>query len=229
MEQEQQQVLKNLETIMEGRLPDSPGQTFDTQLDALREASAQELEALLMDPSLHEPANSAIRDEVISLLAEHKSPNHVNQLLDMLAPEVAEMGKMASGEAGDRALPPAERARKALGEMNNPLADVIPDTVRHFLMDSDGTFYLELFEGEVFTMEDFDLVLDPIVTGVMEADRIHSLSGVHARKDVEMQTIEIQFLEFLMSGDMITAQTNHPKAPIVHLRREDFIMAMPAN
>ena len=75
-------------------------------------------------------------------------------------------------------------------------------------------------------MADFDMVLDQIITGVIEDDTMHSISGLYAQKDINDKTVSIQFLEMFFDGDQITIKTNHPMAQIVHMRREEFMVML---
>ena len=222
-----EQILKDLETILEGRLPEQPNETFANQTDALKEASDEELEILLADPALHAPENVKVRNEVLGVLNDRLSPERVNQILKEVEIKRVDMFQMTSTqEVLDTDKTAAERARAALSEAGCPLADLIPDEVRHFIIDPDGTFYLELEQPELYHMADFDMVLDQIITGVIEDDTMHSISGLYAQKDINDKTVSIQFLEMFFDGDQITIKTNHPMAQIVHMRREEFMVML---
>ncbi|MEL6179572.1 MAG: hypothetical protein AAFS10_11500, partial [Myxococcota bacterium] len=91
-----EQILKDLEHILEGRIPSQPNQTFATQTEALKEASDEELEILLADPALHSPENVEVRNEVLSLMHDRFSPERVNQILEDVEVKQVDMFRMAS-------------------------------------------------------------------------------------------------------------------------------------
>lgn len=221
---EQMQITKAINDLMQGQTPEVEGMELQKTLDGLEKHSTEELEQLLMDPSLAEGVNASLRDEILRILGERKGRDYVNGLVANATREPqADQAQINFDPNATAEKTPAERAREVLASYGNPLADAIPKDVKSFLVNADGAFYLELHEGRSIQMKDYDLVMDQVVTGQMESGVVNNLTGIKAVKEIYTEQVEIRFLGMEVSGNMIIITTDHPMAPKLQLGIDELI------
>lgn len=227
---QQDEISSRIETILRGRDPDRPGVSLTASRDVLESSSTAELERLLASPELEAPENAALRDELLGVLQMRCGSAYLDRVLEGVrdvdggnwVQEVSQNYRL------DMEKTPAQRAREALREFNCPLAEIIPEHVERFHIDSEGLFFMELEAQEMVHFSDFDMLLGEEVSGRVEVDRLEELFGVSAMVFVQDRAVDITLTEMHVDGDRITIVTDHPLARVVHMKRDDFLFAIMA-
>jgi hypothetical protein len=223
----QAEIQQKLDQIMskEEALP-SP-EEIDASLEALKEASDEELERLLADPEMEKGSNVAVREQVIALLTERKGAAFVDELLARAkaTAEPAALHQMAGGVDVDDDVT-AERAREAFARYQNPLAEIIPDEVEQFVIDPQGNFYMRLESPTLLHLKDFDLMMEQEISGNLQPDRVTQVAGLTAMSQMDQELVQFRLLEFAVLGQEITIMTDHPLARVVHLLYADFLVVL---
>lgn len=222
---DQSSAQKTLDTLLEGQSPDQQALAQTTDLETLEQYSTQDLEALLKDPAIGQPANQAMRDEIFRILAERCGSDYVNNLIKNAEKVEGGWAYYATGRepADSTQESSAERAKEAFKAFDVPLADIIPDKVASFIIDESGIFYLELNDTKILHMQGFELVLDKFITGWLEPEKVRGLTGIHAVKDIYGEKVELAFREIQISGQMAIITTDHPLASQLQMPIDDLI------
>jgi len=218
-------VQKTLNTLLESESPDIQAAEVQRQVAALETYPTQELEAMLQDPELGHPANRAVRDEILRVLADRCGADFVNNLIKNVERQGGGWAFYATSQeqAGSTQESSAQRAKDAFKAFDLPLADLIPDKVESFIIDESGIFYLELTDTKFLHMQGYELVLDKFITGWMEPYKVTGLTGIHAIKDIYTETVELAFTSLEVVGQMAIITTDHPMASQIEMPIDDLI------
>lgn len=188
-----------------------PEMAEKTQLQLL---SVHELEQMLKEPEIMEPQNEWMQREIVELIRAQKGSDYVSKLIQetRLKDEMWLVYATGQKEEEDERTQ-AQQAKDWLRERQNPLAEVLPDTVKTFIHDPNGVFYIELDDQVIYHMLEFDLVLDQFIYGWMEEPFItKALNGVWAYVEVYGSITEINFTDIYAESGHCVITTDHPLA-----------------
>ncbi len=219
---------RRLETILDGQSPDAPGLDTYASEEALSAATDIELEELLLqNPDMQRETNDAMRDQVLSVLAERHGPDYVAKLFLRAKSQDLSWEMWPVGDAQKHLdhehHTPAERAREAFKEHNIPIWSLVPDDIEHFQIDDNGVWNMYLPDKELIHMPYFDVLLEDEISGIMEPDHCWNVLGIHAISNVHGATVDLSMVEFITYRSDVIVTTNHPLAPVVHIDPNDFL------
>jgi hypothetical protein len=216
--------IQALQDIVEKPLElDVPPPAMEDQ-NELRNMPIKELELMLQEPELMLPKNEWMQREIVDLIREQKGSDYVAKLIrETRLEDELWLVYATSREKEEDGKTTAQLAKDWLRERENPLADVLPDTVETFIADPNGVFYIELSDQVIYHMLEFDLVLDQYIYGWMEEPFIcKALNGVWAHKEVYGDIVEINFTEIWCETGQCIIKTDHPLARSIGGTVEDI-------
>lgn len=227
---QQDEISSRIDTILQGRDPDRPSVSLTASRDVLESSSTAELERLLASPELEAPENAMLRDELLGVLQMRCGNAYLDRVMEGVRDVDGDhwITEVSQNYRLDMEKTPAERAREALREYHCPLAEIVPEHVERFHIDTEGNFFMELEAQEMVHFSDFDMLLSEEISGRVEAERLEDLCGVSAMVFVQDRAVDITLTEMHVDGDRITVVTDHPLARVVQMKRDDFLFAVMA-